>query len=31
MYVVLVLKEITTSILYKFPHFCKDVFYILKY
>ena len=31
MHVVLVLKENMTCILYKLPHFCKDVVYILNY
>ena len=31
MHVVLVLKENITCILYKFPHFCKDIVYILNY
>ena len=31
MYIVLLIKENMTCILYKFPHFCKDIVYILKY
>ena len=31
MHVVLVLKENITRILYKLPHFCKDIVYILNY
>ena len=31
MHVLLVLKENMTRIPYKFPHFCKDIFYILNY
>ena len=30
-YIVLVLKENMTSILYKFPDFCKYIVYIIKY